>query len=312
MAVTIRALREDEIEKADSLVRLAFGTYLGLPDPSRFRPGIDYVRNNWHADPAAVFAAIEGGSLRGVCIAHDWGSLGYFGPLAVHPDFWGRGIGKLLIEPVLDLFTQRRITRAGLFTHAGSPQHLGLYQKFGFWPRFLSVVMQQPVPAGGQLKSPTFSQLLGDARELFLAEGASLSGDILPGLSLEKEIIAVESRSIGDTVIVREGKRLTGFAICHCGPGTEAGADTCLIKFGAVRPEINAAETFSALLKSCEVFAAARGMKVLTASVNTARHEAYRLLLEHGFRTRILGVAMHRPNEEFYGRPGVFLLDDWR
>ena len=145
-----------------------------------------------------------------------------------------------------------------------------------------------------------------------LSESSSLTDEILGGLSVEKEISAVQARSLGDTVILRDSKRLTGFAVCHCGPGTEAGFDTCLIKFGAVRPGAEAAEAFRRLLNACETFAAARGMKVLTASVNTARHEAYCLLLERGFATHILGVTMHRPNEEFYSRPGVFLMDDWR
>jgi len=33
---------------------------------------------------------------------------------------------------------------------------------------------------------------------------------------------------------------------------------------------------------------------------------------EHGFRTMIQGVTMHRPNEPGYSAPGLFVLDDWR
>ena len=47
------------------------------------------------------------------------------------------------------------------------------------------------------------------------------------------------------------------------------------------------------------------------ATSNLARHEAYRGLLERGFRTDIKGVAMHRENVPGYNRPGVFLIDDW-
>jgi hypothetical protein len=46
--------------------------------------------------------------------------------------------------------------------------------------------------------------------------------------------------------------------------------------------------------------------------VNTARHEAYQKMLAHGFRTDLHGVAMQRPNEPGYNRPGVYLIDDWR
>ena len=46
--------------------------------------------------------------------------------------------------------------------------------------------------------------------------------------------------------------------------------------------------------------------------VNLARHDAYRLLLDRGYRAFLQGVAMQRPNEAGYNRPDVFALDDWR
>ena len=35
-------------------------------------------------------------------------------------------------------------------------------------------------------------------------------------------------------------------------------------------------------------------------------------MMERGFRTDMQGVAMERPNEAGYNRPGVYILDDWR
>jgi hypothetical protein len=35
-------------------------------------------------------------------------------------------------------------------------------------------------------------------------------------------------------------------------------------------------------------------------------------MLARGFRTGILGVAMHRGNDPVYHRPGLWVLDDWR
>ena len=41
------------------------------------------------------------------------------------------------------------IRHAGLFTFAHSPKHVHLYQKFGFWPRFLTAIMSKPSPRRG-------------------------------------------------------------------------------------------------------------------------------------------------------------------
>jgi hypothetical protein len=56
-SVSIRPLKENDLEEADRIFRLAFGTFLGLPDPLMFIGDADYVRTRWQADPASAFAA---------------------------------------------------------------------------------------------------------------------------------------------------------------------------------------------------------------------------------------------------------------
>src|SRR5215207_3466851 len=82
----VRPLRDEDLPTADHIMRLAFGTFLGLPDPLAFMGDADYVRTRWRADPAAAFAAELDGALVGSNFAANWGSFGFFGPLTVHPD----------------------------------------------------------------------------------------------------------------------------------------------------------------------------------------------------------------------------------
>jgi hypothetical protein len=79
-----------------------------------------------------------------------------------------------------------------------------------------------------------------------------------------------------------------------------------------VRLGPTAGELIERLLDACEALAGTEGLSRLEVGVNMARHEAYRTMLARGFRTAIQGVAMHRPNEPGYNRPGVYLIDDWR
>jgi hypothetical protein len=58
--------------------------------------------------------------------------------------------------------------------------------------------------------------------------------------------------------------------------------------------------------------AGARGLFKMEAGVNTSRSQAYRALLDAGFRAQIQGVAMTRKNEPVFDRPDVFVVDDWR
>jgi hypothetical protein len=152
-----------------------------------------------------------------------------------------------------------------------------------------------------------------DEREECLRACRELTDAIYEGLDLEREIRAVQSQGLGDSVLLWDDSKLLGIAICHCGPGSEAGSGACYVKFGAARPGAEAAEIFGRLLEACDALASAEGMSRLIAGVNTGRREAYRWMLAHGFRTDILqGVTMHRPDEPGYDRPDVYAVDDWR
>jgi predicted N-acetyltransferase YhbS len=318
-STSIRPLRESELEEADHIFRLAFGTFLGLPDPLTFMGDAGYVRTRWQADPASAFAAEVDGELVGSNFATDWGSVGFFGPLSVRPDLWDKGIGARLVEPAMERFAEWEIEHAGLFTWSHSPKHSYLYQKFGFWARFLTAIMSKSVVERlmvGEDEPESswsrFSALSEEDREDTLEASGELTGAVYDGLDVAGEIRAVASQDLGDTVLLQGDSELTGLAVCHCGAGTEAGSGACYVKFGAIRPGPDAGRNFERLLDACEALAAAEGMQVLIAGANMGRHEAYRALLARGFRTEIQGVTMHRPNEPGYNRPSVYIIDDWR
>jgi hypothetical protein len=113
-------------------------------------------------------------------------------------------------------------------------------------------------------------------------------------------------------VLLAESDGLGGFAVCHCGGGTEAGSGACFVKFGAVMPGAGAEARFERLVDACEAMAAGRGLSRLIAGVNAARHGAYRALLGRGYRAVLNGVLMLRPNEPAYDRPDAYVIDDLR
>jgi GNAT superfamily N-acetyltransferase len=311
--ISVRPLQESDLPTADHNMRLAFGTFLGLPEPTSFMGDASYVRTRWRADPMGAFGAEVGSELIGSNFATNWGSVGFFGPLTIRPDLWDRGVGKRLMEPIMNCFARWGTKHAGLFTFAHSQKHVGLYQKFGFWPRFLTAIMSKRVePAASRSRYSLFSEVSESEREASLTTYRELTDAVYEGLNVGGEIRAVATQNLGDTVLLWDDARLVGLAVCHCGPDTEAGSGTCYVKFGAVHPSPTAAQNFDRLLDACEELAAGRGLSRLVAGVNTARHEAYSRMLERDFRTDFQGVAMHRPNEPGYNRADVYLIDDWR
>lgn len=304
--VKVRPMVEADLVDADRVMRTAFGTFLGMPDPMAFMGDADYVRSRWAAAPEAALAAELDGRLVGSNLLTRWGSVGFFGPLSVDPAFWGAGVVQHLMDATMEIMDGSGLAHAGLFTFAHSPKHLGLYQRYGFAPRFLTAVMSAPVaspvdPSGWSTYSadPDLGRRLADC--------AAVTDAIYSGLDVSREIRACHEQGIGDTVLLDDG---AGFAVCHVGAGSEAGSGACYVKFAAAAP--GAVDGFVRLLGACEAFAAAQGAGRVVAGVSTARRDAYRLLGERGYGAHLVGVAMHRPDEPGYHRPDALVVDDWR
>ena len=311
--VVIRPLTEADLADADRVFRVAFGTFLGAPDPQRFFGDADFVRTRWHAGNTAAFAAVGEGRLVGSNFLTDWGSVGFFGPLTVDPACWSRGIAKRLMEPTVELFDTWGTRHAGLFTFAQSTMHVGLYQRFGFWPRFLTAVMSMPVgPPVPAHPGTRMSDLAVGDRPGALAAVRDLTGAVYPGLDLTREIESVLSQGLGDVVLIDDTATLQGVAICHLGAGTEAGGGNCYVKFGAVRPGQHAARHFDLLLDACYRLAADKGATGLAVGANAGRDKAWKALAQRGFRVGMQGVTMHRPNEAGYSHSDNYVIDDWR
>ena len=311
-SLLIRPLRENDLPEADRIFRLAFGTFIGLPDPTMFAAGCDFIRNRWRAKPEWTLGAELDGQLVGSNLATRWGSFGFFGPLTVRPDLWERGIAKQLLAATTDLFDQWNLKYAGLFTFPHSAKHIGLYQKFGFWPRFLTALMSKAPHARSKLPNEfCFSKLSVNERQAALRECRALADELCSGLDLTGEIRATHELSLGETVLIWTGSQLAGFAICHCGAGTEAGPDTAYVKFAIARGA-NEKENFLRLLDACEALAQSRGLTRVRTGVNMESSLAYREMLARGFRAEIQGVAMHRNNEPGFCRADIFVLADWR
>ncbi len=310
--VTIRPLRPAELDEADRIFRLAFGTFIGLPDPSTFAGDSDFVRTRFAAVPDAALAAEIDGELVGTNFALRRGSLAFFGPLSVRPERQNLGIAQELLAATMDVFARWGVEHAGLFTFPGSPKHLALYQKFGFWPGHLMAIMSAPAAAGAPAAGTALlSELAPDERAAALDGCRAIAGALQHGLDPTAEIEAIGRLGLGDVVFERDGGEVQAFALCHCGPRTEATSGVCFAKFGMVRREAGA-PAFERLLDGCAALAARRALHTLQVGVSTASRAAYRRLIARGLRTELLGVEMHRPEGPAYHLPDAFVLDDWR
>jgi ribosomal protein S18 acetylase RimI-like enzyme len=312
VSATVRQLTISDYDAAEQIIKTSFSDKLGIPDPDLFFAG-GSLKGRLSMDPDGAFGAEEDGRLVGVNIATSWGSCGYLGPLAVSPGHQGQGVAQQLLMPVMSFFRKRNVTHAGLFTFPESAQHIHLYRKFGFMPRFLTAIMSKPLEAAPakEVRVWRYSGFQNGEQADFRDYARELTNEIYPGLDLQKEICAVQELGMGDTVFIGSDA-LDGFAICHYGEGSEAKRGSMYIKFAAARLCANSAVLFNSLLMACESIAREEGVSKIAAGMSTARDAAFESMLTAGFKTDYLGVYMHKPNEPGYCRPDVFAIDDWR
>jgi GNAT superfamily N-acetyltransferase len=250
----VSALQEKDLPEAARIVRVAFGTYFGAPDPDTFWNDRDYVYGRQPAAHVASFGAKLDGKLVGSNFVTNWGSVAFFGPLTVHPDLQERGVARALLARTIEQFDSWGTAHAGLFTFSHSAKHVALYQKYGFYARFLTAVMSAKAVQKTAPGWSRFSELSQAQREEALQLCRGVTETIYPGLDLSGEIAATHAQGLGDTVLLGGAGGIAAFGVCHYGPRSEAGAGHCFIKFGAVRDGPSAEQDYLRLLDACEVW----------------------------------------------------------
>jgi hypothetical protein len=220
-------------------------------------------------------------------------------------------VAQRLLESTMAIFERWGVRHTGLYTFAQSTKHVALYQKFGYWPRYLTAIMTGPSEAKGAEAPTLLSSFKKSQREQAIQACGRLTDKIDKGLDLTGEIRALLAQRTGDVVLRYTRSVLDGFAVCLNGPGSEGGEKTCYVKFGAARGGSGAGERFAQLLAACEGFASSR-RATIEAGVNLARQDAYRHMRSRGYRVAMQGVAMQRPHADGFNRADAYVIDDWR
>src|ERR1700722_14357263 len=159
----IGPLGEGDLPEAVRILRSAFGTFLGVPEPETFWSDRDFVYGRSRAPHVAALGATIDSRVVGSTFATRWGSVGFFGPLSVRPDLQEHRIGKALLAATMHQFDAWGTRHTGLFTFAHSAKHVALYQKFGFHARFLTAIMSAPAQRAETPVGWSRYSALGDA-----------------------------------------------------------------------------------------------------------------------------------------------------
>jgi len=171
------------------------------------------------ADGAMLWRG-ERGELAAFNIVHRSGIEGWMGPLAVRPEAQGGGIGKEVVRAGVEWLRASGSRVIGLETMPRTMDNIGFYSALGFVPGRLTLTVS--LDAASADRAPLLLGRLPTRDRLdAMAECGALTQQLLPGYDFSREIALTDQLALGDTVLLREGSALVGFALCHSVPLVE-------------------------------------------------------------------------------------------
>jgi hypothetical protein len=210
------------------------------------------------------------------------------GPLAVRPESQGTGVGKEVVRAGVDWLRREGSRVIGLETMPRTMDNIGFYSTLGLVPGRLTLTVtveaataERPATMLGRLSRPAQADAIAECR--------ALVNEIMPGYDFTRELLLTDHLALGDTVLLRDGDQLAGFALCHTAPLVE----------GRSRDELRVLKLVLARTRDLEVmvrlladYARRSGTRRVAIRVQGEYIDAYQKLMALGARVRWTDLRM--------------------
>lgn len=241
-------------------------------------------------------------------MVHRSGVEGWMGPLAVHPDYQGQGIGKMVVSTGVEWLKQRGARVIGLETMPRTMDNVGFYSTLGFVPGHLTVTVTLEAARAG-IQATTIASLNPHERELALRQCRAMLEQLAPGYDYTREIVLTEQHELGDTLFVRKGFDVLSFAVCHTVPLVEGRATE---EMRVLKMVAKTEADFDHLVTQLCAHARVRGARRVAIRVQGQYGSVYRRLIARGARVRWTDLRM-AVNDFAESKPadGGIVLSNW-
>ena len=236
----------------------------------------------------------ERGEIVAFNVAHLSGIEGWMGPLAVRLEHQGSGIGKEIVRAGIEWLRQHRAEVVGLETMPRTMDNIGFYSNLGFRPGRLTFTLTLEAVAADR-PAPLLGRLAGGERTRTIDECRALVQSLAPGYDFTRELTLTDELALGDTVLLRAGTDLAGFALCHTVPLVE----------GRIREELRVLkmvlareEDLDAMVRLLVDFARRSGTRRVAFRVQGEYQSVYARLVALGARVRWTDLRMTLPGLE--------------
>jgi GNAT superfamily N-acetyltransferase len=221
-------------------------------------------------------------------MVHRSGVEGWMGPLAVHPDYQGQGIGKMIVTSGVEWLKKKGAKVIGLETMPRTMDNVGFYSSLGFTPGYLTVTVTLEAARSG-IQSTLMSTLNPHERELAIRQCRQILDQLAPGYDYTREIVLTAQHELGDTLFVRKGNEIVSYAICHTVPLVEGRATE---EIRVLKMVARSEADFDHLVTQLCAHARAKGGRRVAIRVQGQYADVYRKLMARGARVRWTDLRM--------------------
>ena len=241
-------------------------------------------------------------------MVHRSGVEGWMGPLAVHPDYQGQGIGKIIVNSGIEWLKRRGAKVIGLETMPRTMDNVGFYSSLGFTPGHLTVTVTLEAERAG-IQAMAMSSLNPHERELALRQCRALVDQISPGYDYTREIVLTAQHQLGDTLFVRKGNEIISFAVCHSVALVEGRVTE---EMRVLKMVAKSAADFDQMVTQLCAYARVKSARRVAIRVQGQYGDIYRRLVARGARVRWTDLRMSL-HEFAESRPvnGGIVLSNW-
>jgi GNAT superfamily N-acetyltransferase len=291
----VRAMTSDDLPQVASVTETAFAALHRREDraaPAAAAIPALLIRTRLTADPAGCFVAVsqqDPGRITGALLSVARGTLGWFGPLAVHPQAQRCGAGRRLVAACVDSWRRRGVCLMGLATFPGSEFHRNFYRQAGFRQSCGSIGFRTHLATTSM---PDGIQVGGQVPDL---------GFLYPGLDVSGEAAAARACGAGLALTAADG-----MAIVHLEPTVQPpGMGYVPFLAAATRT------TFDNLLGAAEHLSRERGRTVLFTRASSSSWPTIDALTERGYQPLGLMTRMKVGENPSYDHTACYYLDSW-
>ncbi len=221
-------------------------------------------------------------------IAHRSGAEGWMGPLCVRPDYQGTGLGTTIVRAGMAWLRKHEVRVIGLETMPRTVDNIGFYSALGFVPGPLTITLTVDAAADSR-PLQLLSRLSPLERDVAMQACRSLTQSLMPGYDFTKEIDLTERFSLGDTLLLGNPAKPSGFALCHSAALVEGRAREELRVLKLVLADLSELAT---MVRSLSDLAKRGGTPRVAIRLQGHYREAYRMLIALGARVRWTDLRM--------------------